>query len=82
MAWPGNEQAAVAIGCGHLRASDADRETIRDMVWETVYPADQRFLETLRGAYLAATREDPTRRASDASSPKASVSNSTNSSVR
>jgi Domain of unknown function (DUF1707) len=26
MAWPGNEQAAVAIGCGHLRASDADRE--------------------------------------------------------
>lgn len=26
MAWPGNEQAAVAIGCGHMRASDADRE--------------------------------------------------------
>ena len=40
-------------------ASDADRETVRDMVWETVYPADQRFLETLRGEYFAATREDP-----------------------
>ena len=40
-------------------ASDADRETVRDAVWEHVYPADQRFLETLRGDYLRATREDP-----------------------
>jgi uncharacterized protein (DUF885 family) len=40
-------------------ASETDRETVRDAVWEHVYPADLRFLETLRGAYLAATREDP-----------------------
>ena len=40
-------------------ASDEDRETVRDAVWEHVYPADLRFLETLRGDYLAATREDP-----------------------
>jgi hypothetical protein len=26
MAWPGNEKEAVAAGCGHLRASHADRE--------------------------------------------------------
>ena len=26
MAWPENEKAAVAVGCGHLRASHADRE--------------------------------------------------------
>ncbi len=28
MAWPGNETAAAAVGCGHLRASDADREQV------------------------------------------------------
>ncbi len=28
MAWPGNEKAAVAVGCGHLRASHADREQV------------------------------------------------------
>jgi len=28
MAWPGNERAAVAAGCGYLRASDADREQV------------------------------------------------------
>jgi hypothetical protein len=26
MAWPGNEKTAAAVGYGHLRASDADRE--------------------------------------------------------
>ena len=30
MAWPGNEKAAVAAGCGHLRASHADREQVTD----------------------------------------------------
>lgn len=28
MAWPGNEMAAVPVGCGHLRASHADRERV------------------------------------------------------
>lgn len=40
-------------------ASDEDRERVRDAVREHVYPADQRFLEALRGPYLAATREEP-----------------------
>ncbi len=40
-------------------ASEADRERVRDVVREVVYPADQRFLEALSGAYLAATREQP-----------------------
>jgi uncharacterized protein (DUF885 family) len=40
-------------------ASDADREKVRDVVRDVVYPADQAFLDTLRGDYLAATREDP-----------------------
>jgi uncharacterized protein (DUF885 family) len=40
-------------------ASEEDRETVRDAVWEHVYPADLRFLETLGGDYLAATREEP-----------------------
>ncbi len=40
-------------------ASEADRERVRDAVRDHVYPADQAFLDTLRGAYLAATREDP-----------------------
>ena len=39
--------------------SDADRERIRDVVRDEVYPADAAFLEMLRGEYLAATREDP-----------------------
>ena len=38
--------------------SEADRERIRDAVWETVYPADTAFLATLRDA-LPATRTDP-----------------------
>ena len=40
-------------------ASDADRERIRSVVRDVVYPADTRFLDALRGDYLAATREDP-----------------------
>ncbi|MBA2700731.1 MAG: DUF885 domain-containing protein [Chloroflexi bacterium] len=40
-------------------ASEADREHIRDVVREAVYPADQAFLDTLRGEYRAASREDP-----------------------
>jgi len=40
-------------------ASDADREVIRDIVRDVVYPADAAFLETLKGEYLEATREEP-----------------------
>jgi uncharacterized protein (DUF885 family) len=40
-------------------ASDADRERIRDVVREVVYPADAAFLETLRGEYRHASREEP-----------------------
>jgi uncharacterized protein (DUF885 family) len=40
-------------------ADDAGRERIRDVVRDLVYPADQAFLEALKGDYLAATRVDP-----------------------
>lgn len=40
-------------------ASEADRETIRGIVRDVVYPADAAFLETLRGPYLEATRLEP-----------------------
>jgi uncharacterized protein (DUF885 family) len=40
-------------------ASEADRERVRDIVRDVVYPADAAFLDALRGDYLAATREDP-----------------------
>ena len=40
-------------------ASEADRERVRDVVRDVVYPADQTFLDTLQGDYLAGTREDP-----------------------
>jgi uncharacterized protein (DUF885 family) len=40
-------------------ADEADRELIRDVVRDVVYPADAAFLEALKGDYLAATREDP-----------------------
>jgi uncharacterized protein (DUF885 family) len=40
-------------------ANEADRERIRDIVRDVVYPADAAFLETLRGDYLATTREEP-----------------------
>jgi uncharacterized protein (DUF885 family) len=40
-------------------ATDADRERVRDIVCDVVYPADRRYLEALSGEYLAATREQP-----------------------
>ncbi|OGO57117.1 MAG: hypothetical protein A2V85_18105 [Chloroflexi bacterium RBG_16_72_14] len=40
-------------------ASEADRERVREVVRDVVYPADRRYLEALRGEYLAATREAP-----------------------
>ncbi|MEX1172249.1 MAG: DUF885 domain-containing protein [Chloroflexota bacterium] len=40
-------------------ASDADRERIRAIVRDHVYPADQQFLDTLRGEYRHASREEP-----------------------
>jgi uncharacterized protein (DUF885 family) len=39
-------------------ASEADRETIRTVVRDEIYPADWAFLEALRGEYLAASREE------------------------
>jgi uncharacterized protein (DUF885 family) len=40
-------------------ANDADRERVRDVVREVVYPADRRLLDALTGPYHAATREQP-----------------------
>ena len=40
-------------------ANEGDRERVREVVRDHVYPADRAFLEALRGDYLAATREDP-----------------------
>ncbi len=40
-------------------ASDADRERIRDIVRDVVYPADAAFLDVLRGEYRHASREEP-----------------------
>ena len=40
-------------------ASDEDRERIREIVRDVVYPADAAFLETLRGKYRHASREEP-----------------------
>ena len=40
-------------------ARESDRERVREIVRDVVYPADAAFLDTLRGDYLAATREDP-----------------------
>jgi len=39
-------------------ADEADREAIRAIVRDEVYPADWAFLEALRGEYLAASREE------------------------
>ncbi len=39
-------------------ASDADRERIRAVVRDVVYPADAAFLEMLRGEYRHASREE------------------------
>ena len=40
-------------------ASDADRERVRKVAEEVVYPADRAFLDVLGGDYLKATREEP-----------------------
>ncbi len=40
-------------------ASEADRERIREIVRDVIYPADMAFLETLRGEYRHASREEP-----------------------
>ncbi len=40
-------------------ATEADRERVRDIVRDVIQPADQAFLDALRGDYLAASREDP-----------------------
>jgi uncharacterized protein (DUF885 family) len=40
-------------------ASDADRERIRDIVRDVVYPADAAYLDGLRGEYRHASREEP-----------------------
>jgi uncharacterized protein (DUF885 family) len=39
--------------------SDTDRERVLAVVRDEIVPADQAFLDALRGAYLAASREDP-----------------------
>jgi uncharacterized protein (DUF885 family) len=39
--------------------SDADRERVRDVVRDVVYPSDAAFLEMLRGDYRHASREEP-----------------------
>jgi uncharacterized protein (DUF885 family) len=39
-------------------AREEDREAIRDVIRDEVYPADLAFLEALRGDYLAASRPD------------------------
>ena len=40
-------------------ASEADRERVRKVTEDIVYPADQAFLDVLKGDYLKATRDDP-----------------------
>ena len=40
-------------------ATDEDRERVREVVRDVVYPADRRYLEALSGEYLAATRDVP-----------------------
>ncbi len=40
-------------------ASEADRERVRKVTEQVIYPADRAFLEVLGGDYLEATREEP-----------------------
>ena len=40
-------------------SSETDRDRVRDVVADVVRPANQAFLDTLRGDYLAASRQDP-----------------------
>jgi uncharacterized protein (DUF885 family) len=51
-------EAAIVPSMAQV-ANEADRERVRDAVRDHVYPADAAFLETLKGDYLAATRDDP-----------------------
>ena len=39
--------------------TDADRERVRKVTEDVIYPADRAYLEVLKGDYLRATREDP-----------------------
>ena len=39
--------------------SDADRERVRKITEDVIYPADRAYLDVLKGEYLAATRQDP-----------------------
>src|SRR5260221_2969029 len=49
---------AVVPAMVHV-ANDADRERVRAIVPDEVYPADAAFLEALEGPYFAATRTEP-----------------------
>ncbi len=40
-------------------STEEDRDRVRDIVRDVVRPANQAFLEALRGPYLGASREDP-----------------------
>jgi uncharacterized protein (DUF885 family) len=40
-------------------ASETDRERVRDVIRDVVYPADSAFLDTLRGDYRKASRQEP-----------------------
>ncbi len=40
-------------------ASDADRDRVREIVRDEIYPADNAFLAALRGEYRHASREEP-----------------------
>jgi uncharacterized protein (DUF885 family) len=40
-------------------ASDADRERVRKVTEDVIYPADRGFLDVLKGDYFGATREEP-----------------------
>jgi uncharacterized protein (DUF885 family) len=40
-------------------SSDADRERVREVAGDVLYPADQAFLDVLKGDYFQATREEP-----------------------
>ncbi len=50
---------AAIVPSGAQGASEEDRERIRELVRDLVYPADAAFLEVLRGEYRHASREEP-----------------------
>jgi uncharacterized protein (DUF885 family) len=50
---------AAIVPSSLMGASDADRERVRDVVRDVVYPADTAFHESLRGEYRHASREEP-----------------------